>query len=114
MTAPAPTAQDDEREQLPDLRCDETKFWHAQLAERDETIRTQSAELAALRAQAEGLRTRFRAAFLYQTKDELSIHIKTDGLDLSFIKPGTFKEGCWTELLTALATPQPVAKETKP
>jgi hypothetical protein len=63
MTTPTPTAQDLEREQLPDLRCDETKFWHAQIDKREEEILTQSAELAALRAQVDGLRAALKGLY---------------------------------------------------
>lgn len=116
MTTPTPTAQDGE--QL-DLRCDETKFWHAQLAERDETIRQREElhhedvarnvrlvanvlsledQLAALRAQVERVRA-LRDSYEQSTDDECMC--ETCERTRALVK---FMDA-------ALATPQPVAKE---
>jgi hypothetical protein len=117
MTTPPPTAQDGEREKFSPWRSFDALWAFGSDADHALAITAPalSAELAALRAQVEGLRRVAEKAreFLsdsvqviaQQSEDEAGGYASQWDCDADDIA---------AELSIALAQPQPVAKETKP
>jgi hypothetical protein len=105
--SPTPTAQDGERERLIADMTTLIPVAARSVATRiAKTIRTQSAELAALRAQVEGLRKLLKLA-----RTAINEEVQAGGLEHPTIAAHA---RVLRKIDAALAPPQPVAKETKP